>query len=440
MTTKYHISRSNRPALCEAEQRACPRGHYPTFEEAHYAILSTTTPEYTPEAETLKIGCMNAGVFDPRTVVDHEGQTLLQRWEALTKAASFPATTTEEEFIYRSLGGLDTGRERGAYVVWVPAGEHADPNGEYEYVSEENWDEKYAEGANPVINIHTRNGGGNRECQCDGNEHDSGCLSVIIDRMEEHPRHISNADNDYDATYADFMYSVPMDEHNDLREVVFNARMNSIGSSARSRLRAIATAENKALFTSLFPENPERREKYRQARAKTSQIQAKMGELANKNATLMNQNLSGGYIRGWAPTINEQVRDILERYRSSEAQDNSQPQFRSLKAVCKTSLTYLGKLESEKQKEAEFERQAAEMRELSPELARDVLARVPKKRTESYAKRQANEKHEKNIRFLSDLYRGVEKWDALSESHRIANMKRDEALDNLHTPSSVVAR
>lgn len=49
-----------------------------------------------------------------------------------------------------------------------------------------------------VIVIHTRNGGGNREdYQC------------VFDVLSLHPQYLSDADDDFDCTYADIRFSVP---------------------------------------------------------------------------------------------------------------------------------------------------------------------------------------------------------------------------------------
>ncbi|MEY2756212.1 MAG: Geobacillus virus [Actinomycetota bacterium] len=55
------------------------------------------------------------------------------------------------------------------------------------------------EGDAPVIRVHTRNGGGNREDYDDGS-------------MAEHPWYVRDADDDYDCTYADWWFRPPLDE------------------------------------------------------------------------------------------------------------------------------------------------------------------------------------------------------------------------------------
>lgn len=54
-----------------------------------------------------------------------------------------------------------------------------------------------------LIAIHSRQGGGNRECWCDDyDSHEPGCLSVNNDEMESHPQYCYDEDDMYDSTYA----------------------------------------------------------------------------------------------------------------------------------------------------------------------------------------------------------------------------------------------
>lgn len=58
-----------------------------------------------------------------------------------------------------------------------------------------------------VVSVSARQGGGNRECYCDDYEnHDSGCLEVNNEELVAHPNYLSDADDDYDSTYATFYY------------------------------------------------------------------------------------------------------------------------------------------------------------------------------------------------------------------------------------------
>lgn len=51
------------------------------------------------------------------------------------------------------------------------------------------------DGDSPVIRVHTRNGGGNRESYEDE-----------IESMQDHPWYVRDADDDFDSTYADFYF------------------------------------------------------------------------------------------------------------------------------------------------------------------------------------------------------------------------------------------
>lgn len=94
----------------------------------------------------------------------------------------------QSDVILAALGltKMDVGRFRNAWVV--------------------------AEEDGPVIRVHTRNGGGNREhwdgetergetCGC------TGCLMAF--KIPKHPNYLHDQDDDFDSTYADIYYSLP---------------------------------------------------------------------------------------------------------------------------------------------------------------------------------------------------------------------------------------
>jgi hypothetical protein len=54
------------------------------------------------------------------------------------------------------------------------------------------------------IAIHSRQGGGNRECYCydvEEDGHESGCSAASNDELEDHPQFVTYRDNDFDSTY-----------------------------------------------------------------------------------------------------------------------------------------------------------------------------------------------------------------------------------------------
>lgn len=81
-----------------------------------------------------------------------------------------------------------------------------------------------------MIVVHTRNGGGNRECYCrdyardedtptvewEGETHREHCLPYINDCLARHPQYLRDEDDDFDCTYADFFFSFPPDYAADL--------------------------------------------------------------------------------------------------------------------------------------------------------------------------------------------------------------------------------
>lgn len=61
-----------------------------------------------------------------------------------------------------------------------------------------------------LIRVHTRNGGGNRECWCDTEDGSHFCQQAAIASMRAHPWFLRDADDDFDSTYADFWFTVDL--------------------------------------------------------------------------------------------------------------------------------------------------------------------------------------------------------------------------------------
>lgn len=61
------------------------------------------------------------------------------------------------------------------------------------------------DGDDLVIRVHTRNGGGNRECWCSDEPCTCGCPRAN-ESMEAHPWYVRDEDDDFDSTYADFWF------------------------------------------------------------------------------------------------------------------------------------------------------------------------------------------------------------------------------------------
>jgi hypothetical protein len=74
------------------------------------------------------------------------------------------------------------------------------------------WVEKSADG--PVIAIYTRQGGGNRACNCEefGRVHvPEQCYAACNEALAAHPLYIRDADDEFDGTYATFYFRVPQE-------------------------------------------------------------------------------------------------------------------------------------------------------------------------------------------------------------------------------------
>ena len=72
------------------------------------------------------------------------------------------------------------------------------------------------------ISVYTRGGGGNRECFCgeyskdectvidsDNNRHTPGCVCLFHAANQLHPNYLNDFNDDFDNTYASFIFSIP---------------------------------------------------------------------------------------------------------------------------------------------------------------------------------------------------------------------------------------
>lgn len=83
-----------------------------------------------------------------------------------------------------------------------------------------------------MVVLHTRTGGGNRECYCEGpeGEHEDGCYAVMNRALAQKPSYLNDRDDDFDCTYADFFFRVPADLQATVQEI---AAMGGKGEEPR---------------------------------------------------------------------------------------------------------------------------------------------------------------------------------------------------------------
>lgn len=94
------------------------------------------------------------------------------------------------------------------------------------------WVEKSPDG--PVIAVYTRQGGGNRECYCDGGELGEAhvpdqCYAACNEALQAHPLYLSDADDSFDRTYATFRFKAP----EEFREALAEVAVEPVDMSAR---------------------------------------------------------------------------------------------------------------------------------------------------------------------------------------------------------------
>lgn len=128
---------------------------------------------------------------------------LAEAWDERFAVLDQPEPETRYTLASDIIGDQDPGRLRGAPVVKLAA-EARDPDG---------FDPRDfgLNSGDPVVEIYTRNGAGNRECYHDG-DYEAGCTGCIMDELPEHPQYVTDFDDSFDSTYATIILSVPEDQ------------------------------------------------------------------------------------------------------------------------------------------------------------------------------------------------------------------------------------
>lgn len=180
--------------------------------------------------------------------LDHEGRSIEERWAEKFGVLNDPRLTTVEEHLNAELGNIDYGRlQSGPWLAW------RDDDADLEDWKMVRPGDDWA-GREPVAMVHTRNGGGNRECYCDEDdafEHEPGCLQQVNEAMQQHPAFFTDQDNTWDRTYANFAFSVDREKAKAAMALATPSR----GQEEARRLRASIEDGRLAPWV-VFPANP----------------------------------------------------------------------------------------------------------------------------------------------------------------------------------------
>lgn len=81
------------------------------------------------------------------------------------------------------------------------------------------WIEKQPDGP-PVLAVYTRNGGGNRECYCEGA---GTCIGCHGEAATEHPAYLRDTDDEFDVTYRTYWFGFSPNLPTHLKEALTEA-------------------------------------------------------------------------------------------------------------------------------------------------------------------------------------------------------------------------
>lgn len=193
--------------------------------------------------------------------LDYEGKSIVERWNDAFAVLDDEQLITIEEHLNEELNA-DFGRLRsGPWLAWPELGV---PMEDWRTVrTGDDWT-----GRTPVAMVHTRNGGGNRECWCDDSDnHDAGCLAVVVENLQNHPAHVMDEDNSMDPTYANFAFKVD-------REAAYALFKTSDISRKQEKARQHfdSIMHGRMAPWTVFPANPVTQERIEEYRAQMEEL------------------------------------------------------------------------------------------------------------------------------------------------------------------------
>lgn len=201
---------------------------------------------------------------------DVHGRSIEELWSDTVTLADAPDHIPSFDALNDYLDTPDYGRYRGGphLVVLTPGDE------ETSYYHPESG---VPDGSTLAIEVSTRNGGGNRECWCDeGEEHH--CLVQVIENLQAHPKYLTDADDPWDRTYANFLFVAP--EENVAREMHEEGKRATAQLAARNTVEAVT--QGKMPPWVVFPTNPDTASLMREAADKKQAAWASAAALNNK--------------------------------------------------------------------------------------------------------------------------------------------------------------
>ena len=151
-----------------------------------------------------------------------------EAWATAFAALDGERPPTVKDLADDVLGHPNFGRHRGG--PWLVRYDPNHPDGSSTYDDGPVRDDEML-----ALQVHTRNGGGNRECYCGRDRHDDDCLAPVIDALQSHPLHLHDEDDDFDPTYADFWFRIP-DEH---RQAFLEVHRNRRAATAYANSEAL---------------------------------------------------------------------------------------------------------------------------------------------------------------------------------------------------------
>lgn len=286
---KFHINpKTGNPGACKA-MVSCPYGdldsdHYGSAEEARAAYEEKTGLTVVAAHRKGAVETQPYPAFLTPEVVNTipmaaDGTTFEDNWRGAFELLGHPPYKTIDGEVRALMGNPNFGRERGELTLQRVDMDEFDPydhNPDHIYNERGLYPHDAPEGAagELVATIYTRNGGGNRECWCEDEDHSDGdlCTGAIVDKLEARQDFVRSWDDDGDSTYATFMFRV--EETPEVQQAMAQDSAARRQKTAQATYDAVQRGELSPLV--VMPVNAETKDKL-------SELNKKFQDLARKH-------------------------------------------------------------------------------------------------------------------------------------------------------------
>lgn len=222
----YHVNpETGNVGLCSAEKGNCPFGKA----EDHYTSEEAARGSYEAQQQAFRDTHKDDLQFYSPEWSGKIPKRLERQLARKAAAIDGQVKELEKKIVDGPFSALQPSvypiRLRG--VEFIKASEFSDYEGHAQY----------------LLAITSRQGGGNRECYCESDEHEADCLAVNNRILEDHPQFLFFEDNDFDPTYTTHYFSTNFTNY-DVAKISLNSGYADEVSQLKGKLLDLKEASN----------------------------------------------------------------------------------------------------------------------------------------------------------------------------------------------------